>query len=142
MIINETAPKGGNNTFLVNVIVPNLKSPCKIKSQNREVRMTSQIRIRLLSVLNQLNLPCCVRLDELSTLIDESVGKTQAGLYALKRNQLADYVYLTDAGYIVTDVVKTDAHSGCPYGFTSCDMCVFKSAACKGNMVMKGANDA
>lgn len=138
MIKNETTPKGGNK-FVVNMIVPNLKSPCKVQSRSREVLMHSQLKIRLLAVLNQLSLPCCVRLDELSNLLDEPIGRVQAGLYALKRFDLTDYAYLSDAGYIITNVVKTDTQAtGCPYGFSSCDdMCVFKSAACQGNMVMQ-----
>ena len=35
MIINETAPKGGNNTFLVNMIVSNLKSTCQFLLYDR-----------------------------------------------------------------------------------------------------------
>lgn len=142
MIKKETATKGGN-IFITNMILPTIKSPCKIQLQSREVRMTSQLRIRLLAVLNQLSLPCCVRLEELSKLLDEPIGRVQAGLYSLKRFDLTDYTYLNDAGYVVTSVVNTDAQAtGCPYGFRSCDMCVFKSAACHGNIVMKGAEDA
>ena len=142
MIKKETAPKGGH-TFLCNLILPSIKSPCKIQLQSREVRMTSQLRIRLLAVLNQLSLPVCVRLEELSKLLDEPIGRTQAGLYALMRSGLIEYTFLTGAGYVVTSVQKTDGETGCPYHFSSCEMCVFKSAACQGNMVvMKGAEDA
>lgn len=137
MIKKETTTKGGIK-FTVNMILPTIKSPCKIHLQSREVRMTSQLRIRLLAVLNQLSLPCCVRLEELSKLLDEPIGRVQAGLYSLKRFGLIDYTYLSDVGYIVTNAVKTDAQiTGCSYGFTDCAGCVFKSAACKGNMVMK-----
>lgn len=99
--------------------------------------MTSQLRIRLLAVLNQLSLPCCVRLEELSKLLDEPIGRTQAGLYALMRSGLIEYTFLTGAGYVVTSVQKTDGETGCPYHFSSCEMCVFKDAACQGNMVMR-----
>jgi len=140
---NETTPKGGN-TFLVNMIVSNLKSPCKIQSQsqNREVTMYSQLRIRLLTVLNQLNLPCCVRLEELSNLLDEPIGKTQAGLYSLKRAGLTSYTFLSGAGYVITSVADTDIQkTGCPFNFAecNCDSCLFFGAVCQGSMTLKEA---
>jgi len=137
----ETAPKGGHE-FLVNLILPTINTPCKVRTQTREIRMYSQTRLRILTVLNQLTLPFCIKLEELADLLAEPIGRTQAGLYALMRSGLIEYTFLTGAGYVVTSVQKTDGETGCPYHFSSCEMCVFKNAACKGNMVMKGAEDA
>ena len=138
MMKKKHTPKGGRNSFLCNVILPSIKSPFKVQVQGRQVKMYSQLRIRLLDIIKQLKLPCCVKLEELSDLLDEPIGKTQSGLYALKRAELVDYIYLFDAGYVITSVVETDTQvTGCPYGLSSCDMCVIKSSACQDNMVIK-----
>lgn len=133
----NTAPKG-DNTFLCNLILPSIKSPCKVRTQTREITMYSQTRLRILTVLNQLTIPCCIKLEELADLLDEPIGRTQAGLYALMRSGLIEYTFLTGAGYVVTSVQKTDGETGCPYHFSNCEMCVFKNAACQGSMTMKG----
>lgn len=132
MIKKETTPKGGN-VFALSIL-PNLVPPCKVQPQTREVRMTSQLRLRVLSVLRQLNMPCVVGLAELSRLVNEPEGRTQGALYSLKRIGLVDYEFLTGLGYIVRDVVQPEGcRAECPYGFSDCRLCMFVSAACQGN---------
>ena len=124
-------PKGANG-YLFSIKDFNSFSPvCKVDTED-EYSLSERL---CLCIAQVDSVPFFVKAETLSDALDSTPLKVVDALGKLRRNKRIQYTYLKAVNlYAIESVTPIESGCSCPFGFASCEVCLFlrgcRSGAC------------